>query len=99
MTSVSPESLKVQWLVPLGGTSFMRVRTLSERTEESLFGSPAPSLRGIPHWTDSVRHDGAPPLPGRYFLLPFFIAAFFSSTTACAAANREIGTRNGDALT
>jgi len=34
---------------------------------------------------------------GRYFFLPF--AFFFSSTTACAAANREIGTRKGDALT
>jgi hypothetical protein len=32
----------------------------------------------------------------RYFFFPF---ALFSSTTACAAASREIGTRNGDALT
>ena len=28
-----------------------------------------------------------------------FVLAAFSSSTACAAANREIGTRNGDALT
>ena len=36
----------------------------------------------------------------RYFFLPFpFDFACFSSTTACAAANRAIGTRNGEALT
>jgi hypothetical protein len=35
-------------------------------------------------------------VPAAYF---FFFALLFSSTTACAAARREIGTRNGDALT
>jgi hypothetical protein len=30
---------------------------------------------------------------------PFFLWFFDSSTTACAAANRAIGTRNGEALT
>ena len=34
----------------------------------------------------------------RYFFLLFAFFCF-SSTTACAAANLEIGTRNGDALT
>ncbi len=29
----------------------------------------------------------------------FFLPSSFSSMTACAAARREIGTRNGDALT
>jgi len=29
----------------------------------------------------------------------FFVFACFSSTTACAAASRAIGTRNGEALT
>jgi len=39
------------------------------------------------------------PLPHSKHYLRLFFAAFFSSTTACAAANRAIGTRNGEALT
>jgi hypothetical protein len=38
--------------------------------------------------------------PARYYyFFLLFAALLFSSTTACAAANREIGTRNGEALT
>lgn len=33
----------------------------------------------------------------RYFFFPF--AFFLFSTTTCAAASRDIGTRNGEALT
>src|SRR5215469_9679045 len=47
-----------------------------------------PCLRGL---------DASRPCRARYFLFPF--VALFSSTAACAAASRAIGTRKGEALT
>ena len=37
--------------------------------------------------------------PDLKYYFRFVLAAAFSSITACAAASREMGTRNGDALT
>ena len=68
------------------------------------FASPAPFFPGLPQIAQGenrgmVAHSPADEMYFRagYFFLPF--AAFFDSTTACAAAKREIGTRNGEALT
>src|SRR6516165_4421264 len=67
----------------------------SPATQGTLHGTLAASCgyptRGLPRAPVSA-------LDLRRYLFLLF-AAFFSSTTACAAASRAIGTRNGDALT
>jgi hypothetical protein len=72
----------------------------------ALFVSDRPQknkFRTSPNLTSEVRNpitnSSAAEIPTVENAPYFFLFAAFSSITACAAANREIGTRNGDALT
>ena len=49
-------------------------------------------------WLAQSVKESAPLSHSKNYLRLLF-AAFFSSTTACAAARRAMGTRNGEALT
>jgi hypothetical protein len=77
-----------------GGTS---IGTCSNRKN----GSRAPALHnvGAPTAAPTTNQSDRGLLHSTDAYFFFLFALFFSSTTACAAASLEIGTRNGDALT